>query len=55
MRIQETEEYRLVKQLTAKENRTAIKKALWQVPAAMFTVYAGMWGFMYFILWIWNL
>ena len=55
MKIQETEEYRLVKQLTARENRRAIINALWQVPVVMGTMYAGMYGFLYFFLWLMKL
>ena len=55
MKIQETEEYRLVKQLTAKENKTAIINALWQVPLLMASMYAGMYGFLYFFLWLMKL
>jgi len=55
MKIQETEEYRLVKQLTSKENRKAIINAAWQVPVAMACMYAGMYGFMYFMLWLWKI
>ena len=52
MRIQETEEYRIVKQLTSEENNQLLRKALWQVPFAMGTVYASMYAFIYFFLWI---
>jgi len=52
MKIQETEEYRLVKQLTSEENRKAVLNAAWQVPLTMGVLYAGMYGFMYFFLWL---
>lgn len=52
MRIQETEEYRIVKQLTSEENKQLLRKALWQIPVAMGTVYASMYAFIYFFLWI---
>lgn len=52
MKIQETEEYRLVKQLTSEENRKAVLNAAWQVPLTMGVLYASMYGFMYFFLWL---
>lgn len=55
MRIKETEEYRIVKQLTSQENKKAILNALWKVPLGMAVMYASMYGFMYFMLFIWNL
>lgn len=50
--MQKTEQYRIVKQLTADENRELIRKALWQVPIAMGAMYAGMYAFMYLFLWL---
>ena len=52
MRIQETEEYRIVKQLTSEENKRLLRKAVWQVPIAMATMYTGMYTFMYLFLWL---
>lgn len=53
MRIQETEEYRLVKQLTAEENRVRLRKALIVVPAFMAIAYGAMIASMELILYIW--
>ena len=55
MKIQETTEYRMVKMLTAQENRKAVLNALWKVPLSMACMYAGMYGFMYFLLWLWQI
>lgn len=53
MRIQETEEYRLVKQLTAEENRVRLRRALIVVPAFMAIAYGAMIASMELILYIW--
>ena len=55
MKIQETTEYRMVKMLTAKENRKAILLAVGKVSLSMMCMYAGMYGFMYFLLWLWKI
>jgi fluoride ion exporter CrcB/FEX len=55
MKIQETTEYRMVKMLTAKENRKAIYIALAKVSLSLACMYAGMYGFMYFMLWLWKM
>lgn len=47
--------YYFVTKLTAKENRKAILRALWQVPLFMGAMYGGMYGFFYFLLWVWKL
>lgn len=54
MRIQETEEYRIVKQLTAEENRSRLRKAALIVPAFMVVAYGGMLAFMDFMLYLWQ-
>ena len=53
MRIQETDEYRLVKQLTTEENRVRLRKALIVVPAFMGIAYGAMIASMELILYIW--
>lgn len=55
MKIQETTEYRMVKMITAQKNRKAVLNALWKVPLSMACMYAGMYGFMYFLLWLWQI
>lgn len=54
MNIRETEEYRLVKQLTSKENRKALKKATIDVGLFFAMVYAGYFLALYGMLFIWN-
>ena len=45
MNIRETEEYRLVKQLTKKENKEAIKRTAIASVILMGLVYSGMYGY----------
>ena len=53
MRIQDTIEYRLVKQITAKENRKNVKKAILGGAMLVLTSYAMMYVIMYIMLAIW--
>lgn len=55
MKIQETTEYRLVKQLTKKENREAIKRTAIASAILMGLIYSGMYGFMYFVTWLYHI
>lgn len=55
MNYRETDTYIMYKKLTAEENRKAVKKALWQVPVFMVSLYTGWLGFIYFIVWLWNI
>ena len=54
MKIQETTEYRIVKQLTAKENKEAIKKGFVLVSLGMAIMYGSMLGFFNLLIWVWN-
>lgn len=53
--MKETTEYKLVKTITAEENRKAILVALGKVSLFMSAMYAGMYGFFYTMLWFNNL
>ncbi len=53
MRIQDTIEYRLVKQITAKENRKNVKKAILGGAMLVLSAYAMMYVMMYIMLAIW--
>ena len=55
MRIQETEEYRLVKQLTAEENKKRLVKSFFYVTAFMGVMYTGMIAAMDLMLYLWNI
>ena len=55
MNIRETQEYRLVKQLTKKENKEAIKRTAIASVILMGLVYSGMYGFMYFVTWLYHI
>ena len=48
MRIQDTFEYKLVKQITAKENRRNIIKTILQA----FALVAASFGMMYMVMWV---
>ena len=53
MRIQDTVEYKLVKKITAKENRKNVKKAILGGAMLVLTSYAMMYVIMYIMLAIW--
>jgi len=53
MRIQDTIEYRLVKQITAKENRKNVKKAILGGAMLVLSAYAMMYVMMYIMIAIW--
>ena len=53
MRIQDTIEYKLVKKITAKENRKNVKKAILGGAMLVLTSYAMMYVIMYIMLAIW--
>ena len=53
MRIQDTIEYKLVKKITAKENRKNVKKAILGGAMLVLTSYAMMYVMMYIMLAIW--
>jgi hypothetical protein len=53
MRIQDTIEYRLVKQITAKENRKNVKKAILGGAMLVLSAYAMMYVMMYLMIAIW--
>ena len=53
MKIQDTIEYRLVKQITAKENRKNIKKAILGGAMLVLSAYAMMYVMMYLMIAIW--
>jgi len=52
MDYKNTDEYRVVKQLTASENRKALKKAAIQLAISGAILYTSYWGFIYGFLWI---
>lgn len=54
MKIQETQEYRLVKQLTAKENKVRLIKAAFAVTTFMVVAYGGMIATMDLLLYLWK-
>lgn len=52
-RIQDSYEYKIVKQITSKENKKAIKKAMIEMAIFMSAFYVGIYGFVKLIFWIW--
>ena len=53
MRIQDTVEYKLVKNITSKENRKNIKKAVLGGAMLVLSAYAMMYVMMYLMIAIW--
>lgn len=52
-RIQDSYEYKMVKQLTSKENKRALKKATKELLIFMGAFYVGIFAFVKLVFWIW--
>ena len=52
MNYKNTDEYRIVRQLTKQENRKAVKKAAIQLAISGAVLYTLYWAFIYSLLWI---
>lgn len=53
-RIQDSYEYKIVKQITSKENKKALKKATIEMFMLMTIFYIAAFIFIKFVLWVWN-
>ena len=53
-RIQDSYEYKMVKQITSKENKKALKKATIEMFMLMTIFYIAAFIFIKFVLWVWN-
>jgi len=52
-RIQDSYEYKMVKQITSKENKRALKKATKELLIFMGAFYVGIYAFVKLVFWIW--
>jgi hypothetical protein len=52
-RIQDSYEYKMVKQITSKENKRALKKATKEMFIFMGAAYVGIFAFVKLVFWIW--
>jgi len=52
-RIQDSYEYKMVKQLTSKENKKALKKATKEMLILMGVFYIAVFAFVKLVFWIW--
>ena len=52
-RIQDTPEYKMVKQITSKENKKALKKATIDILILIGAFYVASFAFVKFVFWIW--
>ncbi len=53
-RIQDSYEYKMVKQITSKENKIALKKAIRGALILSVGIYICIFAFVKIVFWIWN-
>lgn len=52
-RFKNSYEYKMVKQITAKENKKALKKASVSFLLLMTSMYLSLYTFLWFVQWVW--